>query len=271
MQPVKLITPGGTLSVGIESGGKLEGVPLQVHTHEGVNYVAGVPGARYSIVVRNLSSRRVEVITSIDGRNTLKNEEADYNTNKGLVLYPRATYRFQGWRVDDAGIRDFIFGKDISDSVVAQSGGDTANAGIIGIAGWQEFKPDYKPDYFVGHTAVTRDSGGTKTYGARGMSVTSSHASAAVAVGAAGGTQDWAEDTASDLSTGIGSYREDHVGTTNFTRGEGPDILIFRYMSYAKLVEKGIIPEPRHGKPDAFPGSRSGYEQFESPQSRIEN
>ena len=260
MQPVKLDTPGGTLRVGIESGGKLSGVPLQIHTHEGVHYIAGVPGARYSITVRNLTHRRVEVITSIDGRNTLKNEEADYNANHGLVIPPRGSYRFSGWRLDNEGVREFIFGSDIDDSVVSQAGGDTANAGVIGIAAWREFEPP-QPVY------PRRDSFLRTQYrssGPGGQSVTSS---VPVATASAGATMDWnATDESSNLSTGIGDYHADRVGTTSFTRGEGPDILAIHYMSYSRLVEKGIIVEPAIIRPIPFPGSSpSGYENMQPP------
>ena len=254
---VKVASPQGSFMAGVIIKSKLAHI---YETRPGEYWIAGEPGAAFAVEVENLGSR-LEVLCSIDGRNTLKDEEASWDKNTGLVIPAYGRYKFAVWRQDLDGGREFVFGTDITDSVVSQVGGDTSNAGVIGLASWQE-KRMQRP------LPPTYDSYPT-TYrmGASGQSVTAGSLSvgneaAPVASASAGPTL----DMNMDMSTSIGAYKSDHLGTTSFTRGAGPDILLIRYASLEALKAAGIAVY--HG-PDAFPGSStspaSGYEQLSSP------
>jgi hypothetical protein len=247
---VKVISPGRGFTAGVIISSKL--VPVY-EPSPGDYWVAGVAGAKFAIEVDNLGSR-AEVLCSIDGRNTLKDEEASWDTNQGLVIPAYGSYRFDVWRTSLDGGREFVFGDEITESVVAQVGGDTENAGVIGLAMWQEQRPQPRP-----YPPVYDSYRMTRERGPGGQSVVSyTNESAPVTAAAAG--------PAMDLSTGIGAYKSDHLGTTSFKRGTGPDILLVKYASQAALEAAGIAVY--HG-PKAFPGSEkpavSGYERLSSP------
>lgn len=232
------------MEVSVESGGS----PLRIY-HRDDYRLAGEPGAAYAVRVRNLTSGRIEVLLSVDGRNTLKDEDAGFG-NAGMVIPEYEAYSFPGWRLDSEGARDFLFGA-IGDSVAAQAG-DASNAGVIGIAAWQEKiriplgnswnLPDY--EYRQSIRGYATDVFYSSS---RGMPVIASIPVAGAAAGMDAG-----------MGTGIGGYRTDKVGITTFQRGEGPDIAVIRYASYESLKRAGII------QPDPFP-AKTGHARYRSP------
>lgn len=260
---VKVTSPQGSITAGVVVGSKL--TPIY-EPHPGDYWVAGVPGARFAVEVENLGSR-AEVLCSIDGRNTLKDEKADWDKNHGLVIPAYGRYTFAVWRHDLDGGREFVFADDITDSVVSQVGGDTENAGVIGLAAWQEQRPQPRPQPPYATTPVYDSYRVTR--GVTGQPVTASYAceSAPVAIASAGPmTSAGSGEPAMDLSAGIGVYKNDRIGTTSFRRGAGPDVLTIRFASREALEAAGIAVY--HG-PKAFPGSESatgGYERLSSPQ-----
>jgi hypothetical protein len=71
------------------------GATLPVHYARGEYWVAGRPGARYAITVRNRSGERVLAVPSVDGVNVLSGETAAWD-QRGYVFSPagaRATAR----------------------------------------------------------------------------------------------------------------------------------------------------------------------------------
>ncbi len=225
-----VLTPRGTVEVAV----MIHNVPQPLYNAHAPSryYVAGTPGATYKLWVRNTIPGRVEVITTVDGRNTLKDEAGDYDKNRGLIVTDTAT--FTGWRVDDNTTREFTFGHP-DRSVAAQATGSTSNTGVIGFAVYAERKPEVFHQHYAaphGHYAAVA-SPGPQTRG-------------------------------SSLGTGIGERQRDPVHRTAFTRAPGgPEILVIGYDTVDALVERGIIPP---AEPDAFPGTKSGttgYEQYE--------
>lgn len=262
MHQVRVNSPGGVISARVVVNGKM--VPIYADK-DGGYFIEGIPGASYAIEVDNLTPARVEVLSSIDGRNTLKDEELSLTASHGLVIHGYGSYRFAVWRTSNEGGRDFVFGTDLADSVVAQAGGATENAGVIGLAAWREKKTAYTPPpavpYYTKSSPVFdsyRGPGGQSVSSVAYRGLSSANSSAPVASASAG--------LESDMSTGIGAYKQDRVGTTSFTRGEGPDVLVIRYASREALVAAGII-DPR--LPDPFPGGEQagGYGSYASPRS----
>ena len=221
-------TPAGTAEISVLIDGAPQ--PLYRHPAGGRPYVAGVPGQAYTLRVRNLTGGRIEVISTVDGRNTLKDEPGDRAQNKGLVFAAHSAGEFTGWRVSDKETREFIFGEP-SRSVAGQATGSEANTGVIGFAVYRE-----------------RSYGTTWT----------SNISVPVAAVA-----DWGGEPVmrgSSLGTGIGERREDRVTPTSFTRATTePDVLEIGYETEHILHQWGLIGPPQ---PDAFPGIGTGYERY---------
>jgi hypothetical protein len=227
-------TPGGAIEISVLRAGVAQ--PLHRAPGGGL-FTAGAPGQPYVLRVRNLTPGRVEVITTVDGRNTLKDEPGDPHACAGMVIYGNDTYMFKGWRVDDQQTRQFVFG-DPGSSVAARATGSADNVGVIGFAAWRE---RWKPTAYAAYA--------TNAIGGASYSVASA--------GAPMGSAAAAGPVTRSLGTGIGERQHDPVGRTDFPRAAGePEILVVGYDTADALAAMGIIG------PQAFPGAVTGYEKY---------
>ena len=251
-----ITSPSGNYTASIAAAG----VPLQVHRRSGDQkpFVAGVPGSRYVITVRNLHEGRLLVVASVDGRSVLDEEEANWDTNRGMILHQGDSYRFTGFRLNDDQVGSFVFGSPDA-SVAAEATGSTENVGAIGLAGFPE------PVYHARHV-TTRSAGSYPKSWPGGQSMTygmhTNSATRDIPVASAGA----AETLDADLGTQMGEVQADHVEKGRFSRvGITPDVLRIGYASYESLVAAGIVAQIREGNP--FPGnskdeSETGYRRF---------
>lgn len=93
--------------------------------------IVGEDGARYRIVVRNGTSARFEIVTSVDGLDVIDGKPADPN-RRGYIVDPHGELVIDGFRTSDSGVAAFRFGA-VADSYAAQTTGDR-NVGVIGFA-----------------------------------------------------------------------------------------------------------------------------------------
>jgi hypothetical protein len=111
------------------------GQPLRVWRHDGRLFVAGRPGARYSLRVSNHTEGRVLVVMSVDGINILSGETANYD-QRGYVFGPHEDYDISGWRKSDTEVAAFNFAR-LPQSYAARTG-RPADVGVIGMAVFNE-------------------------------------------------------------------------------------------------------------------------------------
>ena len=111
------------------------GAVLTPYYHRGEYWVAGTPGARYSIHISNRRGERLLAVTSVDGLNVLTGALASWD-QAGYVFRPDEDYEITGWRKSDDEIAAFTF-TDPSSSYAARTG-RPSNIGIIGIALFRE-------------------------------------------------------------------------------------------------------------------------------------
>ncbi len=233
-------SPQGTIEASVLIGGTAQA--LYRRPFDGAVFVAGVSGEAYTLLVRNLTAARIEVVSSVDQRNTLEDEAADSARNRGLIFAAHHVGAFTGWRINDSETRQFLFGAP-ERSVVAQATGSPAGVGVIGFAVYQEQWAWSGVAY-----AGAGLEGGMKSMGMN-SSVSAGH----------NVTLDCAVP---GLGTGIGERQDDRVGRTSFTRAAGdPDVLVIRYDTLAALEAMGITGP---GEPDPFPGVGTGYEKYAS-------
>lgn len=233
-------SPGGLYEVTVLIGGRPQDLWRRT---DGQLFVAGTAGESFALLARNLAHTRSEILTAVDGRNTLKDEPADMRASTGMVVPGLGAHTFAGWRITDDEVREFVFTFP-EKSVAAQATGSAAGTGVIGFAGYREKAVVYE-------TYAVASPGG-------------SYKSMNVAVASAGPTMDSNVRGASQssLGTGIGDRVQDHVGRTTFTRQPGePDVLVIRYDTHGALAAAGLIQRP---EPSAFPGAETGYAQYES-------
>jgi len=239
---------------------------LPIYTHSGRRYVAGTPGSRYAVAIRNRGSARVLAVIAVDGINAVSGESAAWNQT-GYVLGPYQRYEVRGWRKSQERIAAFEF-TSIADSYAARTGRPN-DVGVIGVALFREaVKPEPMP--LVPQATPRQQSRSDASNEAAPSSASppaEAPAAADKALGAAGRAESSraAEQSASRLAaerrlgTGHGRSEGSHVSFTDFERARPqPDELItIHYDSRANLIALGVIAPPveRLPPPNPFPGS----------------
>jgi hypothetical protein len=234
------------------------GQPLRVWRRDGRLFVAGQPGARYSLRVTNNSGGRVLVVMSVDGVNILTGETAGYN-QRGYVISPYESHDISGWRKSDTEIAAFNFAP-LAKSYAARTG-RPGEVGVIGIAAFTErvvapapepTQPQrYAPSADVDELVVT------------GQRVPSPAPPPAAMARRAPSDELAAVDRRTEkLGTAHGAREWSVVTTVAFTRATPYPQLVRRieYDSFANLVAIGVIPPSwdRDRRPRPFPSS-GGY------------
>lgn len=201
------------------------GQPLEVYRHRGRMFVAGVPGGKYAVSLRNDSGGRVLAVVSVDGVNVVSGETAAPGQT-GYVLDSRDAYEITGWRKSLNDVAAFVFAA-LPDSYAARTGRPD-NVGVIGVAVFRE-KVVPPPKILSAPAAAERS---------------------------ASGAADFAEKKSERLGTGHGERENSVVQYTNFERaGSRPDqVVTIYYDSRPNLIARGVIPRPTFGHPNPFPG-----------------
>ncbi len=124
---------GGLITMGLrdENGHFLNG-----YVSGAKNYVVGEAGTRYTILLRNRSPFRFEVVLSVDGLDVLDGKDASL-AKRGYVLDPRGELEVDGFRQSMDQVAAFRFGT-VSSSYANQKHGETRNVGVIGVAVFHE-------------------------------------------------------------------------------------------------------------------------------------
>jgi hypothetical protein len=102
----------------------------------GQTFVLGEPGERYVIRIQNPTNRRVEAVISVDGRDAVSGQRADFVRQRGYVIEPFGSVSVEGFRTSMEQVRAFRF-TDPSDSYAARMG-TPENVGVIGVAFFPE-------------------------------------------------------------------------------------------------------------------------------------
>ncbi len=231
------------------------GEMLTVYRHQGEHWVAGRPGARYAVSVRNATPGRVLGVVSVDGVNVISGETAAWQQT-GYVLSPWQQHAITGWRKSDAEVAAFHF--TASSASYAERTGRPAHVGVIGVAVFRE-KPLPAPAPAATPWPQQRELGGaTDTAKAEADSEPARERAESLASRRMAPTA-----PAPRLGTGHGEREASHISHTTFERrSERPDELIrIRYDSRENLIAMCIIPtQVVPPRPNPFPGfTQPGY------------
>lgn len=222
-------------------------------------FMAGLWGQPYVLEVKNLAGIDIEVLTSVDGRNTLIDEPADKYVNRGMIINPYMTYTFRGWRLSDSESAPFIFTDPIR-SVERMATGQNSNAGVIGFAVYTAKRPDWQVTY---RNAASGSEYGAPAAGAS-FSIPRLSYGADIAVASAGDeTVFRSAPTEGDMGTGMGAPQEDRVSRVSFMRAHSTpeEEITIQYRSHEWLERHLIITPP---EPNAWPGRGTGYEKYKA-------
>jgi hypothetical protein len=233
------------------------GAVLRPHFYRGEYWVAGRPGARYAIEIRNRLGERLLAVTSVDGINVVSGATAAWD-QPGYVFGPGERYQITGWRKSDADVAAFTF-TDSSNSY-AQRIGRPANVGVIGVAIFRERPPQplYAPPMIaqppVGPVAPTESDS---------SSAASGQAQNAPAILSSPSLQR-APSTASKLGTGHGEREYSYVRQTEFVRMQTQpnEVIRIRYDSLDNLLAMGVIKRAPSAPPIANPFPASPEQQY---------
>ncbi len=99
-------------------------------------FVVGEEGRRYSIVVRNQSDLRLEVVLSVDGLDVIDGRAASVR-KRGYVIPARQTLVVEGFRQSTEAVAAFRFGP-VRESYAQEKYHNTRNVGVIGVAVFNE-------------------------------------------------------------------------------------------------------------------------------------
>ena len=218
---------------------------LPEYRHRGQEWIAGVPGHRYSIRLANTSGERVLVVLSVDGVNAVTGQTAAPSQG-GYVLEPWESAEIAGWRKSLDDVAQFVF-TDLPDSYAARTGRPD-NVGVIGIAVFRErqVRPVYSP-----LPSPPIAAGRARE-----------QAAAKAAAPAASADRAMAQETEAmpqRLGTGHGQREWAPVGQTEFVRAtrNPQQVSQLRYDDDESLVAIGVLPRPytpyARTAPRAFP------------------
>jgi hypothetical protein len=256
VEPRRAIAPVTALAE-VEVFDRSSGQRLAVHWHEGRRYVAGTPGSRYAVVVRNRSGGRLLAVVAVDGINAISGETAAWQQT-GYVLWPGQRYEVRGWRKNTERIAAFEF-TALGESYAARTG-RPQDVGVIGVA---LFREAAAPSVSIAPAPPPVPRSHERT-GERGDASAAGEASAAHR--ADGASDQHAKSAAgapmapsAPLGTGHGRSESSQVTYTDFVRASGTpeQLIVIHYDSRANLVARGILPADsvaQRPQPRPFPG-----------------
>lgn len=232
---------------------------LPEYRHRGEAWIAGIPGHRYVVQLRNRSDQRVLVLLSVDGVNAVSGETAD-PSQAGYVLGPWQTAKIAGWRKSLDDVARFVF-TALPDSYAARTGRPD-NVGVIGIAVFREARPvhRYRPHPPIARSAAdARATRGVDAPAMRSSVPRTVGAESAGAIAADAGALVARERIArQQIGTGHGARAWAPVSRTSFVRASYAPAQIseLRYDDIGRLLAMGVIPRSpyrRYDAPSAFP------------------
>jgi hypothetical protein len=218
------------------------GVALSPHYYRGEYWVAGRPGAKYSIEIHNRLGERLLAVTSVDGVNVLSGETAAWD-QAGYVFEPGERYQVTGWRKSDAEVAAFTFTE--SPNSYAERTGRPANVGVIGIALYRERQPQA--------WAAPRQSEEAQS---RRLAAPEARSAAPAAPAAAAPFASAPRpESAPKLGTGHGEREYSYVNHTEFVRlqPQPNEMIRIRYDSLDNLLAMGVIRRERSLPPAVNP------------------
>jgi len=252
------------------------GQALRVWRHDGRLFIAGEPGARYSLRVTNHTDGRVLVVLSVDGVNIVTGETASYG-QRGYVFDPHESYDLTGWRKSNTEVAAFAFAP-LPQSYAALTG-RPGDVGVIGMAVFKE-RPAPPPEPVA--PAIAPEARDESARGAADTVVVTAERRAmpappaalraapapiaaperSRAVGANGMAAGGFAPRDEKLGTAHGAREWSVVNITTFERATPypQSVRQIEYDTYANLVAGGVIPPPRREDrpPRPFPLNPDG-------------
>lgn len=225
------------------------GERIPVHADRGRLYVAGAPGAKYSILLDNKTGERVLAVVSVDGINVVTGDTAT-PAQSGYVLDPWGSVGIDGWRKNMSEVAAFVF-TALPESYAARTG-RPGNVGVIGVAVFRE----HRPRVSLGHPVPLSRPGARGDEARESASGATRESAAEPAAPSADALMRALPRPEEKLGTGHGEREASQASWTDFRRASSSpaEMIAVYYDSRQNLIARGIIvPAPR-AEPNPFPG-----------------
>ena len=242
------------------------GTALSTYYYRGEYWVAGNPGSRYAIEIRNCTAGRVLAVTAVDGVNVLSGATAAWG-QAGYVFDGGESYQITGWRKNNEQVAAFTF-TPAPDSY-AERTGRPANVGVIGVALFREKSARYIPPRITQDREAAPGSREDLYSQAGAPPAAAREAAPRALLGGLPRERDMDAESASraqpapKLGTGHGAREYSYVQDTEFDRlqSEPNEVIRIRYDSLQNLMAMGIVrrPHPLPPVPNAFPDSQREF------------
>ena len=244
------IADAGTL-VDVSVTDRTTGENLKVYRHQGRLYVAGTPGNRYAVNLRNKSGGRLLTVISVDGVNALNGQTAA-TSQSGYVISPWQAAEISGWRKSMDDVAAFYF-TSIADSYAGRTD-RPQNVGVIGVAVYREAEPLPPPlpvqPALSARERVEQESADRADRAAGNDAAKSQSRANAPAPASAAPERSEALSKKAEgrLGTGHGERISAPTQYTEFRRASDTpsEIVTIYYNSRASLLAQGVIPRPPH-------------------------
>lgn len=229
------------------------GERIPVHAHRGRLYVAGAPGAKYSILLNNKTGERVLTVVSVDGVNVITGDTAA-PAQSGYVLDPWGGVDIDGWRKNMSEVAAFVF-TALPESYAARTG-RPGNVGVIGVAVFREYQR--RPPASLQQPAPFSGLGARSDEARESAGGNSRDSAAKPVAPSAEALMRALPRPEEKLGTGHGERQASEASWTDFRRASAypSELISLYYDSRANLMARGIIPSARHAEPNPFPGFR---------------
>ncbi|MGB0135380.1 hypothetical protein, partial [Dokdonella sp.] len=234
------------------------GSTLRTWSMDGKLYIAGMPGHRYAIRLRNRTGGRVLAVLSVDGVNAVSGETASANQS-GYVLDAWESTEINGWRKSLDEIAQFNF-TALPNSYAALTG-RPMNVGVIGVAVFTERERRWIAEERENRAPAPSSPSWMEDSVAKQKAESSESPAGAARSGSADSAAPMARRQAPSerLGTGHGDREWSRVGTTRFVRASirPAETLSIWYDSQHNLVARGVIPGRPIARyePNPFPNS----------------
>ena len=241
------------------------GAALSTYYYRGDYWVAGNPGSRYAIEIRNCTPGRVLAVTSVDGVNVLSGATAAWDQS-GYVFDGGERYQITGWRKSNEQVAAFTF--TASPNSYAERTG-RPEVGVIGVALFRERPSHYIPPRITQDPGAKPEAREELDGAARAGTPPAAAQDASPPALLGGMAQDRrsgdivsSAQPAAKLGTGHGAREYSYVQDTEFQRlqSEPSEVIRIRYDGH-RIWWPGIVrrPHPLPTIPNAFPGSQREF------------
>lgn len=221
------------------------GYPLRTFAHGAETWVLGALGQHYGVRVDNPTPQRVEVVVTVDGRDSINGAPGSLSA-RGYIVEPYGHLLVDGFRTSADGVAAFRFTSP-GDSYAGRVGGG-ANIGVIGVAVF----PEQAPQVMVAPPAppwmaledADRDAPADK-------------AGRYEAEESGGDARGYAPTQRPGLGTQYGEHRHSPTVQVQFERASSSPaaVLAIYYDDHAGLARRGIVAPPYYApnSPAPFP------------------